>query len=252
MSARRRYSFTLLIAFWFVVLSMVGLGHRWWNKLKAEPAAPVALEQPLATLPMRMGAWQGHEIPVDPRVMQVAGTDDHVTRRYVHEHSRDLVDVFFAYTSRPINMVGHHPEKCYPSNGWRAEGSKQITVSRSDGKPLQCNIHYFSREDVVTEGRVVLNYFVLQGKHTTQWTDFWGPKWRQPNLSRDPNYYVAQLQVVGAVPSSAEYDRAEESVTRFAAISAPYVDSILPLTNKPLEKSGTSAAGSKPVHDDSE
>jgi len=236
MRGRRQYLLTAATVFWCIVLLGVGFGHRWLNRvLKADAGVPAVLKQPLSTLPMRIGSWHGYDIPIDAKVMQVAGTDDHVVRRYVHEVTGDSVDIFLAYTSRPVNMVGHYPEKCYPSNGWRADGDKTVSIPLADGKSLESVIHYFSREDVVTEGRVVLNYFVLQGKHTTQGQDFWGPKWRLPNLSRDPNYYVAQLQVVAAVPSAADYDRAESAVTRFAAVSAEEVDRLLPLTNEPFK-----------------
>lgn len=233
MMRRKRRTASYAVAFWLFVLVGVGMGQRWLNKLLTSvPTTPVALKRPLSTLPPRIGTWYGQDIEIDSRVMRVAGTDDHVMRRYIDELTHEEVDVFVAYTSRPANMLGHHPDKCYPLNGWQAEGNKTLSLTRSDGPPLECKVHYFSRDDVVKEGRVVLNYFVLQGKHTTEPDDFWGPKWRKPNFARDPSYYVAQVQVVSAAPTALDYERSESAVKRFAVASADEVDALLPLTSR--------------------
>lgn len=74
---------------------------------------------------------------------------------------------------------------------------------------------------------MVLNYYVLRGAHVTDWTEFWGPGWRLPNLSRDPSFYVAQVQI--SVRLGKTRDNEAESLLRgFVGMVAPEVDRMLP------------------------
>jgi hypothetical protein len=166
-------------------------------------------------------------VPVDERVIKVAGTDQHVHRRYVDEISGAVVYLYVGYTSRPVNMLGHRPDVCYPANGWLFQETREESIAQADGTTLPCLIHRFE-DDSGGSTLVVLNYYVLQGRHTTEWSDFWGPRWRRPNLSRDPNYYVAQVQIVGGAMIPGLSDRAESAVRDFAAIAASTIDNLLP------------------------
>ncbi len=231
--ARRRRNVLAVVLFWCVILLGVGVGHRWLGRAStAALSTPVSLEKPLATLPTRIGSWKGVDVPVNERVLEVAGNDDYVNRRYFETGSRQVVDFHLAYTARPANMLGHRPGVCYPAHGWTHVATRSERVQLADGAELQCLIHRFSREQPEPEGLVVLNYYVLQGRRTTEWTGFWGPKWRRPNLSRDPNFYVAQVQVTSATMLPTVYDRAEQVVKRFAAEAAPHVSRLLPPAQK--------------------
>jgi EpsI family protein len=229
---RRQTTDSYVVGFWLIVLVGVGVGQRWLNGvLSALPDRPVQLEKPLTTLPKQIGDWRGSDIAIDARIMEVAGADDYVARRYLNEQSHELVDVYIAYASRPATMIGHHPDKCFPANGWQSQGMKTVQLHRPGGSPLDCKLYFFSREDALWEGRVVLNYFVLQGRHTSDPDEFRGPEWRGPNFARDPAFYVAQVQIVAVASDAADYERAEAAARQFATASASHVDALLPLTS---------------------
>ncbi|MBI1826307.1 MAG: exosortase-associated EpsI family protein [Planctomycetes bacterium] len=236
---RRRKTASYGVAFWLFVLVGVGVGQRWLNRvLNGLPGRPVLLEQPLSTLPKTIEDWMGGDIAIDTRIMEVAGADDYLARRYVGVSRRDSVGVYVAYASRPATMIGRHPDKSFPANGWLTRGAKIVQLMRPGGKKLECRIYYFSREDAHWEGRVVLNYFVLHGRHITDPEEFSGPQWRQPNFARDPAYYVAHVQVVAVASDASEYEQVEAATERFAAASAGNLDALLPLAGE--AKSGDS------------
>ena len=80
------------------------------------------------------------------------------------------------------------------------------------------------------KGLVVLNYYVLQGRYSTAWTDFSGPGWRSEYLSGDPGFYAAQVQIVSPVMIASLFERGEETVKRFAEQIVDEVERLLPMT----------------------
>jgi EpsI family protein len=228
---RRRVILATLVA--AVVLISSGLGQRWLDRqLVAADAKPVPLGRPLSALALEFGPWRGTEIPLDQRVVEVAGCDDYVYRRYVDESAGDTVDLYVSYAARPAKMLGHRPQVCYPAHGWIAGGLHQDRLTLSDGSTLDCLMHRFSKSRPDgTATVVVLNYYILRGQHVIEWTDFWGPRWRMPNLARDPSFYVAQVQVVAAARDQTSVQRAETLTRRFAAEIATPVRALLPTVN---------------------
>lgn len=228
-----------MFLFWSVALVGTGLTYRWFTRVTgASSPEPVMLEHPLATLPLRLGDWSGVDVPIDGRILDVAGTDDYVNRRYVEDGSNESVNFYLGYCSRPAKMLGHRPRVCYPANGWAHEKTRAESVALADGTTLDCLVHSFTRERPLRGALIVLNYYVLRGQHTTDWADFWGPKLRRPNLSRDPAFYVAQIQISCGVIMTSDYGPAEEAVKRFAAAAAPHCDAILPSTALYLREGG--------------
>lgn len=239
MSSRTRNSLTCSAVLWVVVLLAFGGARRWIDSvLTAAPAGPIALDKPLSTLPLRLGSWVGNDVPVDPAVMRVSGADDYVNRAYRDERSGMAVNLYVGYTARPVTMLGHRPDICYPANGWLRVSKETGSIGLPRGGELECEIHEFKRDDPHAPSLVVLSYYVLQGRPTTEWTDFWGPRWRQPNFSRDPSYYVAQVQVTATVLLSSMTDRARAAVRRFAADAQAEIHALLPMTSEYSSVSG--------------
>jgi len=227
-TAVRRRRLTGVVVVWCVILAAVGFAHKRLSRDERQASARVLLDHPLSTLPMRIGVWEGIDVPMDRRVLEVAGSDDYVNRRYIDPISGQFVDFHLAYTARPANMLGHRPSVCYPAQGWRNEEQRVVRVRLADGGEIDCLRHRFIREQPDYEGLVVLNYYILQGRPTADWTDFWGPKWRRRNLTNDPNFYVAQVQVASPVLVPALFERGEQTVQRFAEAVGPLVRKVLP------------------------
>jgi EpsI family protein len=212
----------------FGVLLAGGIGQRWLERLLvAADAVAVPLKHPLSTLPLRVGAWQGTEMPLDKRVVEVAGSDDYVSRCYTEDGTGRSVNLYVSYAARPAKMLGHRPQVCYPAHGWAHAETHNGRIDLPGGQGIDCLIHRFTRKDPVPETVLVLNYYILRGRYTTEWTEFWGPNWRLPNLSRDPNFYVCQVQVSTGTPLGTT-GAAEEAIRSFAAGIAPAIQARLP------------------------
>lgn len=216
------------VAVTIVVLLSCGLGQRYLDKLLTDAdARPIALARPLSTL--EVASWQGTDIPMDERVLEVAGCDDYVRRRYTDPGTGETVDLYVSYAARPAKMLGHRPQVCYEMHGWTPGGSRRDHFGPVDGTEYGCLVHQFFKSRPGTEAAVVvLNYYVFRGRHTAEWTDFWGPGARLPNLSRDPSYYVAQVQISAGVHDESGLKQAEAAVKRFAAETVLSIRALLP------------------------
>ena len=224
-----------IVIFWCIILLAVGFLLRVLGPERAASGESlVRLERPLSELPLVFGSWEGVDVPVDPQVLQVANNDDYVSRRYYDRSTGKFVDFYLAYTARPANMLGHRPSVCYPAQGWQSTEPAEVELTLPNGKRMQCLVHRFSRDLPTPANLVVLNYYVLQGQPTADWTDFWGPKWRRPNFAKDPNFYVAQVQVATPIIVPAMIDRGAALVQQFASEITPLVKSLLPLTDEYL------------------
>ncbi len=81
----------------------------WSHLAVAETIEPGKLEQPLGSLPMTLGDWQGQDLPIDDDRLLYA--DAHLRRVYVNTHSGQQVYVWMAYSTEGVDR-GHHPEVC--------------------------------------------------------------------------------------------------------------------------------------------
>ena len=91
-----------------------------WGEAGAEAAE---LGQRFEKVPKNLGDWEGEDLPVDEIVRQTAGAVNYVSRRYTHAISGKTV-VLWLIVGHSRDIVRHTPNICYPSSGFRQEGSQ--------------------------------------------------------------------------------------------------------------------------------
>ena len=95
---------------------------------RASGAESVPPRAPLATLPMSVAGWIGHELPAfDEEVVNVLGADEYVNRRYLHES--DMADLYVGYyrSQRQGDSI-HSPQNCLPGAGWQPVASGTVGI----------------------------------------------------------------------------------------------------------------------------
>lgn len=214
-----------------LVLLAGGAAHRWSDTfLATRDSIPAVLERPLSSLPLQLGSWHGVDVPLRDGVLDIAKNDDYVNRRYLNKESTHTVGLYIGYTVQPDNMLGHRPRVCYPAHGWTNKETSRSRIVLSNGTELDCLIHEFERRQPVYQGVVVLNYYILQGRHTCDWGNLWQRKRRLPRRSRDAGLYVAQAQISSTFTDRSSVGISGEVVEQFAAQVAPEVTKLLPDT----------------------
>ena len=100
------------------------------------------------------------------------------------------------------NDAGHRPQICYVSGGWVQEDTRLTNVRTGDGRDIPCLLHRFRRPSPETEETVVLNFYIVNGRLTSDERVFSGVGFRTPNIDGDPARYVAQVQISSVFENS--------------------------------------------------
>ena len=165
-------------------------------------ASSITLPVPLDAYPKRLEQWVGEDVPIPPNIQQVAGNDAFVNRLYKNRTSNEWVNVYIAYTARPRTMLGHRPRVCYVAGGWIHDGTESDQFTSRTGRKLSCLIHRFHRPVPDHEETVVLNFYIVNGRLTSDERVFSGVGFRTPSIDGDPARYVAQVQISSAFENS--------------------------------------------------
>ncbi len=183
---------------WFLaVLLLVSSGVTYRilvSNLKIVVSTHIELPVPLDYIPKTLKSWIGKDVPIPINMQRVAGNDAFLNRLYVDETRNQWVNVYIAYTARPRTMLGHRPQVCYVAGGWVHDSTQLTEVISEDGRKIPCLLHRFHKPAPNYEETVVLNFYIVNGKLTSDESVFSGVGWRTPNIAGNPARYVAQIQ----------------------------------------------------------
>jgi EpsI family protein len=113
---------------------------------KASRAEVVPPRAALATMPMRLGDWNGRRDPdLTADVLAVAGVDDYLTRTYFRPDGA-IANLYigYYYSQRQGDTI-HSPLNCLPGSGWQPieQGRRTIPVRTApnaiDTVPIEVN-----------------------------------------------------------------------------------------------------------------
>lgn len=196
-------------AAWFVwilaVLLLISFGIAYRvlaSRLQLVVGTPIKLPVPLSAFPRKVGNWTGKDVPIPQNVQRVAGNDDFLNRLYINKSNNEWANVYVAYTARPRSMLGHRPEVCYIGGGWVHDNTQRSEVISNTGRRIPCSIHRFHWPSAQYQEQVILNFYIVNGRLTSDESVFSGVGWRTPNISGDPARYVAQVQISSVLESS--------------------------------------------------
>lgn len=189
----------------FAVLLLVSSGITYRvlaSRLKLVVDNPVELPVPLSAFPKKIGNWAGKDVSIPVNIVRAAKNDAFLNRFFVNDVSNQWANVYIAYTAHPRTMLGHRPQICYVAGGWVHEDTKLTNVTSSAGREVPCLLHRFRRPSPETEETVVLNFYIVNGRLTSDERVFSGVGFRTPNIDGDPARYVTQVQISSVFENS--------------------------------------------------
>jgi hypothetical protein len=172
------------------------------SRLSVVVETPVELPVSLDSFPERVGDWVGKDVPIPVNIQKAAKNDAFLNRSYEHRLSDQWANVYVAYSANPRTMLGHRPRICYVNGGWIHDGTEASQVVSSIGREFPCLMHRFHRPAPDDQGTVVLNFYIVNGRLTSDDRNFSGVLWRTPNIEGDPARYVAQVQISSVFENS--------------------------------------------------
>jgi len=169
----------------------------------------------LALLPLRIGGWEGEDIPLSKRVIEVARIDSCINRIYSLAGKGASISLYIGAGGAVRDIVSHRPEVCYTMAGWTLMNREYIELLCDDGIELECSVMRFSRGDLELSNVTVLNYFVFNG-------ELCGDVSQVLSAALHGGTYVGQVQIASAA-GDLNVESATELVCAFACDSAPMV-----------------------------
>lgn len=102
-------------------------------------AEAVVARAPLASLPMRVGEWTGHDAaPFADDVVEKLGVDDYINRQYVRAAGIPVAIYVGYYASQRQGDTIHSPQNCLPGVGWQPVSAGRLAVL-AGGTPITVN-----------------------------------------------------------------------------------------------------------------
>ena len=103
-----------------IVIASGTVHGRWvgrWSHSHVLEARSAALRK----VPVRLGDWEGQDLPLNPRDMKRAEVTGYLMRRYVRPSTGDAVSVLIV-CGLPGPVTVHTPEICYEGTGYEQVG----------------------------------------------------------------------------------------------------------------------------------
>ena len=200
------------------LLAASGGAYRWAaHRLARSPSATPLTSEKLAALPLRVGAWEGVDVPMDEAIIEATDADAHVHRLY--RRGGHAVGLYVAYGIRTRDLAPHRPEVCYPGFGWTLRRATEVALPVADGTDLPCTVYRFDRGALETDCVVVLNYYIVDGRSCPNVGAIRRIAWRgQAAVS-----YLAQVQVTCQADDLIDPDTAERRTREFLCLAAPRI-----------------------------
>ena len=110
---------------------------------------------------MAIGAWDGRELPIEQRLLDAVGVDDHVSRAYLDHQNPPVLLYIGYYKSQRTGTTIHSPKNCLPGAGWQPVSSGKIMVPLPDGKNAQVNLYTIEKG---LERQSVLYWYQSHGR----------------------------------------------------------------------------------------
>ena len=125
--------------------------------------SPVLLRKSLGDLPLKLGIWEGTEVPIDDPVKEVLGATDLLNRVYYGPERSTAVGLFVGFfSSQKKGGAIHSPKNCLPGAGWSAIRGDTVAIAvPGRSEPMVVN-RYIIQKD--RQRQVVLYWYQSQGR----------------------------------------------------------------------------------------
>jgi EpsI family protein len=165
-----------------ITLTTTGAGVRWVSRPEA-----LLHRTPLSDLSAHIGDWSGRDDPLEPKVVDALGVNDHVNRTYMAAAMPPVSLYIGFYTSQRTGQSIHSPMKCLPGTGWQPlattvreldvqtlSGTERIRINRylvQKGLERHVVIFWYQMRGHVVTSEYIAKLYLIDGALRTNRTD---------------------------------------------------------------------------------
>jgi hypothetical protein len=203
-----------------VLVVLGGVVFRLWAGDSGPRQAPWPRGTLAGRLATHMGGWEwtGRELPVDPKILEMTDTDDHVDR--IYRNGTQAVHLWIAFGTRTRDLMPHRPEVCLRGMGYTLKPTLTAAVPLTDGSSLPSRFcrFYGGKEDATECTK--LYYYIADG----EWcADVSTMRWKLGGRAG----YVAKVEITALQEGRLDEKAGDAAVRGFAAVSAQTIQKAL-------------------------
>jgi hypothetical protein len=182
------------------------------------------LRQPLSTIPMSLGDWDGNDEPMHPKILAESQATEYLNRIYANRKQPGAQLWLWINYSKWGDNLRHSPEICLPSGGWTKVESlcHQTQLRCGDGSAQTITRLGYSQGELVQE--LGFWYYIFGEGRMERWVR------NLPITSRSSHGHVTRgssMTIEIFCPGDSDPDG--QSIEEFARHLLPALEPILPL-----------------------
>jgi EpsI family protein len=196
-------------------------------------AEPTLIREPLATLPMQLGAWSGREAPdLEKKILDVLGVDDYTRRTFFAGSEAGWVSLYIGYyRSQRQGDTVHSPLNCLPGAGWTPISQDRATLMVKDTPTASVDREVTINRFVIQKGlqrQLVLYWYQSHGRVVA--SEYWGRIYTVTDAIRHNRTDAALVRVIVPIlgETPADVSAAHARGVRFVQAMFPYLGRHLP------------------------
>ena len=179
---------------------------------------------PLASLPMQIDKWHGRDRGLDPRIIEVLGKGDFLSRLYTSSAPEPPVDLFIGYfPSQRSGSSIHSPKNCLPGAGWKPVESAHLFIESPGKRPTAVNRYIVEKG---LDRALVLYWYQAHGRATP--SEYWAKFYLVSDAIRMNRSDGALVRVVTVLQNGESPEAAEGRAVGFAQRIIPILDEYIP------------------------
>lgn len=147
-----------------VILSLLLLGgvaaEKWTLLAPADASAyHERVRRVAAAAPLRIGGWEGQDVPVPPSAVKLLDPNVLISREFVNPAGQ-RVSFLLVQCDDTRELVAHYPPVCYPGQGYKL-ASHRIEDGAVDGTSISWSRYEFVQQGFDQFASIVVRHFIV-------------------------------------------------------------------------------------------
>ena len=176
-----------------------------------------------SNFPLTLGDWQGRDVPMDPRVLEVLGPGEFLSRAYV-SNQQPWMDLFIAYfPSQKTGDAIHSPKNCLPGAGWLPTESGFREIELNGMGKIKVNRYVLARG-----GQRNVIYYWYQSHGRSIASEYSAKIWLVLDSIRLNRTDAALVRIITPVGPGEDIAAADKRAIDFAQFVGPNLNRFIP------------------------
>jgi EpsI family protein len=176
-----------------------------------------------SNFPINLAEWQGRDVPMDPRVLEVLGPGEFLSRIYV-TNQQPWMDFFIAYfPSQSTGDAVHSPKNCLPGAGWAPTESGFREIELKGMGKITVNRYVIARGN---QRNLVYYWYQSHGRSIA--SEYSAKIWLVLDSIKMNRTDAALVRIITPVNPGEDLAAADKRALDFAQLVGPNIDHYIP------------------------